>query len=348
MSVHSHQKKKRRDNQHMRFRSMGDHDEFLQRITKTLYYSKLPVTERFSLPLSELAVELYSEVKVGRSLERLRIEDASDITRNACISPCSLVLAVIYLEQLKATNPVYVDKVGSSELFLISLMVASKFLNDNGEDDDVLNSEWASSANLSLSDLNRLEKEFLNAIEWKVFVKVDDFWKKLHMLETKVALSEGKKRGWFSYTELEKLLDQLNAFLLAQAVLTISAVCLASYTAGMLTVIGSTMVVTQLVYAPTLLLSSPTLDTAVWQSGSLPPISVPEPPSIENGTYERCPDFLWLQELTLPYIPQLASTDEAYMKEKNASDYNIFVSTPYYLLGFQHHWKQSATYLINK
>ncbi|CAH1397651.1 unnamed protein product [Nezara viridula] len=347
MSVHSHQRKKRRENQHMRFRSMGDHDEFLQRITKTLYYSKLPVTERFSLPLSELAVELYSEVKMGRSLERLRIEDASDISRNACISPCSLVLAVIYLEQLKSTNPVYVDRVAPSELFLISLMVASKFLNDNGEDDDVLNSEWASSANLSLSDLNRLEKEFLNAIEWKVFVKVDDFWKKLHALETKVALSEGKKRGWFSYTELEKLLDQLNAFLLAQAVLTISAVCLASYTAGMLTVIGSTMVVTHLVYIPAQLSSLP-LDSAVWQRGSIPPISLNEPQAISNGTFEHCSDFRWLQELTLPYIPPLASTDEPLMNEKNSSDYNIFVSTPYYLLGFQHHWKQPAMYLINK
>lgn len=51
-------------------------------------------------------------------------------------------------------------------------MVASKFLNDNGEDDDVLNSEWASSANLSLSDLNRLEKEFLNAIVSYYFMRL--------------------------------------------------------------------------------------------------------------------------------------------------------------------------------
>ncbi|XP_014284864.1 protein CNPPD1 [Halyomorpha halys] len=346
MSVHSHQKKKRRESHHMRFRSMGDHDEFMQRITKTLYYSKLPVTERFSLPLSELAVELYSEVKVGRSLERLRIEDASDISRNACISPCSFVLAVIYLEQLKTTNPVYIDRVAPSELFLISLMVASKFLNDNGEDDDVLNSEWASSANLSLSDLNRLEKEFLNAIEWKVFVNVDDFWKKLYMLEAKIALSEGKKRGWFSYTELEKLLDQLNAFLLAQAVFTISAVCLASYTAGMLTVIGSTMVATHLVYLPTQV-SSPTYDTAIWQRGSLPPNNYNEPEVITNDTFKYCSDFLWLQELTLTYTPPSPSTDETFLKE-NASNYNIFVSTPYYLLGFQHQWKQPAMYLINK
>ena len=43
-------------------------------------------------------------------------------------------------------------------------MVASKFLNDNGEEDDVLNSEWAASANLTVPELNQLEKEFLYAI----------------------------------------------------------------------------------------------------------------------------------------------------------------------------------------
>lgn len=43
-------------------------------------------------------------------------------------------------------------------------MVASKFLNDEGEEDEIINSEFATSANISLSDLNKLEKDFLLAI----------------------------------------------------------------------------------------------------------------------------------------------------------------------------------------
>lgn len=31
---------------------MGDHNEFLNRITKSLYYSKLPITDRLSLPVT--------------------------------------------------------------------------------------------------------------------------------------------------------------------------------------------------------------------------------------------------------------------------------------------------------
>lgn len=43
-------------------------------------------------------------------------------------------------------------------------MVASKFLNDEGQEDEVINSEFASSAKMDLKDLNKLERDFLLAI----------------------------------------------------------------------------------------------------------------------------------------------------------------------------------------
>lgn len=43
-------------------------------------------------------------------------------------------------------------------------MVASKFLHDDGEEDEVYNDEWANSGGIDLKDMNQLEKEFLNAI----------------------------------------------------------------------------------------------------------------------------------------------------------------------------------------
>nr|CAD7420879.1 unnamed protein product [Timema poppensis] len=52
----------------------------------------------------------------------------------------------------------------SSELFLVSMMVASKFLNDDGEEDEVFNDEWAASAGISVKDINQIEREFLQAI----------------------------------------------------------------------------------------------------------------------------------------------------------------------------------------
>jgi len=43
-------------------------------------------------------------------------------------------------------------------------MMASKFLHDEGEDDSVLNEEWATSAHMELEELNELERNFLAAL----------------------------------------------------------------------------------------------------------------------------------------------------------------------------------------
>ncbi|KOC59606.1 Protein CNPPD1 [Habropoda laboriosa] len=229
-----------------KLKSMGNHDEFLNRISKSLYYSKLPMTDCLSLPVTELAAELFTEVKSGHTLERLDVEEASRISRNACVSPCSLVLALLYLERLKDCNPEYIQRVAPSELFLVSLMVASKFLNDEGEEDEVFNTEWAHSGDLAVSQINQLEKDFLKAIDWTVFVHNQDFWERLQKLEKDVAYKEAQKRGWYSYTELSCLMNSMQLLAVAHAVVNISSICLATYTAGVVTLFGSALITSYL------------------------------------------------------------------------------------------------------
>lgn len=43
-------------------------------------------------------------------------------------------------------------------------MMASKFLYDEGVDDEVFNDEWAASADMETEDINQLERKFLSAI----------------------------------------------------------------------------------------------------------------------------------------------------------------------------------------
>jgi hypothetical protein len=76
----------------------------------------------FIIFVTELAAELFSEVKSGHSLERLDLEEAAAMSRSACVSPCSLVLALLYLERLKTCNPDYLERVAPSELFLVSMV----------------------------------------------------------------------------------------------------------------------------------------------------------------------------------------------------------------------------------
>jgi hypothetical protein len=40
--------------------------------------------------------------------------------------------------------------VSSADLFLVSMMVASKYLHDDGEEDEVFNDEWAASGDIDI------------------------------------------------------------------------------------------------------------------------------------------------------------------------------------------------------
>ena len=43
-------------------------------------------------------------------------------------------------------------------------MMASKFLHDEGEEDSVINEEWATSGHMDIEELNELERNFLTAL----------------------------------------------------------------------------------------------------------------------------------------------------------------------------------------
>ena len=56
------------------------------------------------------------------SLEFLDLELASEIGRNACVSPTALIMALVYLERLSQNNPNYLTSVKPSELFVVALV----------------------------------------------------------------------------------------------------------------------------------------------------------------------------------------------------------------------------------
>jgi hypothetical protein len=49
-------------------------------------------------------------------------------------------------------------------------MMASKFLYDEGIDEEVFNDEWATSGDLDTEDVNKLELEFLSAMVCRIFI----------------------------------------------------------------------------------------------------------------------------------------------------------------------------------
>merc|ERR1719242_571148 len=267
-----------------------EHDELYERYRKTLNYSKLPVTDRTSLPLTQLAVETFTTVgldSLGDSLGRLDMRRAAEVSRTACVGPSSLVLALLYLDRLRRNNPDYLTSISSADLFLVSMMVASKFLHDDGEEDEVFNDEWATSGGMDTKELNKLEINFLSAIDWRVFVKKDEFLKVVETVEEEIALKEVRQRGWATYTELATLSRSVGVRELLQLCTALTfkmtAVCVAAYAATFLSLLGTAALLERTPAGPSGLTNSvKTLTSCLSSADQDPPADI-----IDAGSNSR-------------------------------------------------------------
>jgi len=239
------------------------HDALSDRFCKTLYYGKLPTSDRPSLNFTHVAVDQFTSAgldALGDKLGRLDMVRAADITRNACAGPNSLVLALLYLDKLRKRNPDYLTTVSSADLFLVSLMVASKFLHDDGEEDEVFNDEWASSGGIDTKELNRLELSFLSALDWRIYVDNQEFQMAVDKIETDIAFKEVTQRGWASYTDFEvlsmntEIQNLWNIFI--SYTMKMTAVCVTAYAAGILSLLGTAAVLNKTSVGPAAVSSS--------------------------------------------------------------------------------------------
>lgn len=208
-----------------------DHEEFLNRIKKTLYYGSPTVKcTKISRPLADYAADIFSESHRGHSLSRLNFVTVGNLT----VTPCSLILAMIYLDRLNVVDPAYARRITPSELFIVSMMVSTKFYC--GYDEDIYLSAWAESGNISVNHMKELELEFLDAIGWRVYVSNHEFFEKLKSVEKVLAKRQGLIRGWLTYTELINFLPTMT---LAKQILNYSTVIALSYTASVMTIAGA-------------------------------------------------------------------------------------------------------------
>ncbi|KAK6625074.1 hypothetical protein RUM43_005365 [Polyplax serrata] len=279
-----------------KMKNFVDHEEYLTRIAKSLYYVQIPRTNYTSLPVTELAAEIFSQTNKF-SLNRLDIEEAARYTTDGCISPCLLVLALLYLERLRSSNPKYLTKVSPTELFLISLLVGSKFLQDDGEEGELNNTDWAEITGLSVQEINKAEKDFLDAINWQVYVSEQEFWKRFNSLESKVGLRQGCKRGWFTYMELNMLFQLIDLSNFVKCLWNVTTACMISYTASVLALVGSALLVGQI---PGLKLKPkvPMTDISEWNVNSTSSTLSDNLINVDCNAIQDCNKSIYIDTLT--------------------------------------------------
>ncbi|XP_027862524.1 protein CNPPD1 [Xiphophorus couchianus] len=233
------------------FTFLPGHQKLSERVRKRLYYGldKDVSLDALSCPVTDIAVEIFQK-SAPSPIRKLQKKYAAHVAREACISPCAMMLALVYIERLRHRNPEYLQKISSSDLFLISMMVASKYLYDEGEEEEVFNDEWGAAGKLDVQTINNLEMSFLNAIEWSLFTEPKDVFDILRHLETSIAEKQGMRRGWFTYTDLCVLLDHSawsHALAsICQHFLKVSCMLSLVYLTGVAALIASSAVVHQL------------------------------------------------------------------------------------------------------
>lgn len=218
----------------------SEHMALRERLRKTLYYGQMPSLERPSLAMTELAVDVFQEV-APRELGKIDMYWASEVSRDTMLSPYPLTVGLMYAKRLKKKNSAFSRQIFSSDLFLVSMMMASKFLHDEGEEESVLNDEWATSAHMNVEELNELERNFLTALDWNLFVDAGEFWASLSTVEKLIAYRKSEERGSFTYTDLCVLTDNTLAESLCRMLLEmckVVAVCVVAYIAGIAVLAG--------------------------------------------------------------------------------------------------------------
>ncbi|GFN99716.1 cyclin pas1/pho80 domain containing 1 [Plakobranchus ocellatus] len=222
--------------------------KFRKRLRRRLHYGDMADLDAPSLPLTELAVDYFHDSAPGK-LGHVDLEAASNIVKDNNVTPCSMVVSVLYAKRLRQRNKKYLDTMSSSDVFFISMMMASKYMYDEGTDDEVYNDEWAVSIDQDVCDVNRMEMNFLQAMDWQLFVRPDEFEQALDAIEKRLALQEGLKRGWFTYAELDVLMgpDLIGSILsgvgseFTKLLVSLSA----AYVTSLLSMLGSVVLATQ-------------------------------------------------------------------------------------------------------
>jgi hypothetical protein len=98
-------------------------------------------------------------------------------TRN--FPSCVFVLSLLYMKRLRSLQSsvslTKIDNLTSKELYLIVTLLANKNLIDEGENEQLFNSELTELTGISLERINLIERQVLFALNWNLHVSNDEF-----------------------------------------------------------------------------------------------------------------------------------------------------------------------------
>ncbi|KAI8983309.1 cyclin-domain-containing protein [Trametes punicea] len=109
------------------------------------------------------------------------------------VSQSVIVLSLRYIYRLKARNPFTTGQAGSEyRVAIAALMLANKFVDDN----TYTNKTWSEVSGIDLSEVNRMEREFLLGIDFGLYVDKTTYESWLNLLKGLVMAKERDAKYW--------------------------------------------------------------------------------------------------------------------------------------------------------
>lgn len=318
----------------------------------------LPDVDEFrssSGPLSEIVLESLEEVTSSRA-KPIKEGYVADVTREGGVSPSCVILGLLYLHRLAETNPRYLRTLSGKDLFLTAMVVASKYLNDEGESEALTNSEWAEVGCKSKQSLDTMERQFLTAIDWRLYVSMEEYYSFVTGIEGRIALNQFAIRGWLTYTDMVTIWDTMDTqrtlltaskqvakvtcgsaavYLVLLSTLFTASHSLNSWTASSSSSPSSAPVTSSLNITNTsdsidlvsLMLNDGPLNRA---SRLLPPPLPPPPPPLLTTHYHRTPQRRRPSSADDPYLHRLNRTSLFLLHDQQTAAFPGFHRVPWH------------------
>ncbi|KAJ8096154.1 hypothetical protein PM082_000062 [Marasmius tenuissimus] len=123
-------------------------------------------------------------------LTKLRTSAMGILLIDQVTTPVALV-TLVYLRRARPHLAVFLRRWSLEQVFLVSVVLATKYLNDGS----IPNADWACyTGMIGKHDLNRIEREFLEMIDWELRVTECDVTELRSVLELDRGSSEVKKK----------------------------------------------------------------------------------------------------------------------------------------------------------
>ncbi|CAF3198373.1 unnamed protein product [Rotaria sp. Silwood2] len=104
---------------------------------------------------------------------------------------CVFVLSLLYMKRLRSLHSLSlltkIDNLTTKEIYLAVTLLADKYLIDEGEDEQLFNSDLFELTGITNERFNLIERQVLLALNWNLFVSSDEFKQFFSLFKSQIA-----------------------------------------------------------------------------------------------------------------------------------------------------------------